>query len=55
MSIPAIIWLSLATLWVGLAVLQKFSRKPSDLFATFITLLVEVGLLYWGGFFHVDP
>jgi len=53
MSWPAIIMIGLAVFSIGYSIVNEGKSKPDWSFTTsFFTVCIEMGLLYWGGFFQ---
>lgn len=51
--IPQLLWLGLAFIGVGIHLARNGERREDNYSAglAFVTLAIQVGLLYWGGFF----
>lgn len=51
MSLPAVITLCLYSLSFGMALVRKVEYgKDGELLPTTLTLLIQILILYWGGF-----
>ncbi|MGI5959003.1 MAG: hypothetical protein ACOX60_06280 [Massiliimalia sp.] len=53
MSLPAIIWILINMIGLGVALAQhgKLKIGKYNVFSTIIAAAIEFGLLWWGGFF----
>lgn len=53
--LPQLIYLGLSLLGLGIAIEQhgKPKKGNENFWITFITWILTLGLLYWGGFFDV--
>lgn len=53
MSLPAIIWIIISVMGLGVSLAQhgKTSVKRENFLFTLIAMGINVGLLWWGGFF----
>lgn len=55
MSAPALIYLALTVILTVLVALSNTNAKRGLIVFHFVIVAIEIGLLYWGGFFASVP
>jgi len=51
MGIPQILWVALMSLSLGIVASKHGQSYKYNIWYSLICILIQVGLLYWGGFF----
>jgi uncharacterized membrane protein YbjE (DUF340 family) len=51
MGIPQVIWIVLVSLSLGIIAKEHGEMREQNFLYSLISILIQVGLLWWGGFF----